>query len=69
MPLPEGVQVMPPGPELAGVLASIGPRLLAGEDTVTYLQRCIGSGLMTMLRCCGRWWRWVFPGRRRARSG
>ena len=36
--MPEGVEVMPPGPELAGVLASVGPATLAGEDTVTFMQ-------------------------------
>ena len=36
--MPEGLELMAPGPELGAVLASIGPASLAGEDTVTYLQ-------------------------------
>ena len=36
--MPEGLELMAPGPELAAVLASVGPASLAGEDTVTYLQ-------------------------------
>jgi hypothetical protein len=37
-PLPEGLEWMAPGPELGSVLASVGPAMLSGEDTVTYLQ-------------------------------
>jgi hypothetical protein len=36
--LPEGLALMPPGPLLGGVLASVGLASLAGEDTVEVLQ-------------------------------